>query len=80
MRKKKVALLAEGVDRNTAAHSAGAWTGVALLAEGVDRNLLGGLLLQQVYVALLAEGVDRNIRDTPERRRCYGRPPRGGRG
>ena len=35
----QVALLAEGVDRNFFAHSAGPLTLVALLAEGVDRNI-----------------------------------------
>ena len=53
---------------------------VALLAEGVDRNSSPRIRKRNPPVALLAEGVDRNIRDTPERRRCYGRPPRGGRG
>ena len=33
-----VALLAEGVDRNTTALQQVEMTGVALLAEGVDRN------------------------------------------
>ena len=39
----KVALLAEGVDRNIAARRAGQDNGkVALLAEGVDRNIRSG--------------------------------------
>ena len=57
-----VALLAEGVDRNskdtllTALES-----GVALLAEGVDRNFVRPKNWFRVSkVALLAEGVDRN--------------------
>ena len=58
-----VALLAEGVDRNsmqirgTSAHQK-----VALLAEGVDRNLFPfRLFAVTAKVALLAEGVDRNL-------------------
>mgnify|MGYP004485469731 CR=1 FL=1 len=35
---RRVALLAEGVDRNYLLHPAGATALVALLAEGVDRN------------------------------------------
>ena len=57
----RVALLAEGVDRNTQevrqrCHD----RVVALLAEGVDRNLTGARLSTRNSVALLAEGVDRN--------------------
>ena len=37
---KLVALLAEGVDRNTYKTVAFNWVKVALLAEGVDRNLM----------------------------------------
>ena len=37
----RVALLAEGVDRNLLLHAQGGGQGVALLAEGVDRNLAG---------------------------------------
>ena len=37
---KLVALLAEGVDRNTYKTVAFNWVKVALLAEGVDRNIL----------------------------------------
>ena len=60
----KVALLAEGVDRNNRHYCyLRSQLRVALLAEGVDRNpavpLLGQLPTQ---VALLAEGVDRNVR------------------
>ena len=56
-----VALLAEGVDRNTVRNVEGVELGVALLAEGVDRNICPSLR-QVLYpgVALLAEGVDRN--------------------
>ena len=58
-----VALLAEGVDRNTPQiHRPGAAELVALLAEGVDRNFIGGGLVDGQAVALLAEGVDRNYR------------------
>ena len=35
----QVALLAEGVDRNTNGGTGDEWTAVALLAEGVDRNV-----------------------------------------
>ena len=77
----RVALLAEGVDRNLAsvAVTVRAWS-VALLAEGVDRNT------QEVYeacrarVALLAEGVDRNIVLKLTGVISWSRPPRGGRG
>ena len=57
-----VALLAEGVDRNScwAALSFTPWA-VALLAEGVDRNIRQPHSPQYSLVALLAEGVDRNL-------------------
>ena len=57
----RVALLAEGVDRNAIADDDGEWEKVALLAEGVDRNhqkIQGQDTVRTV--ALLAEGVDRN--------------------
>ena len=57
-----VALLAEGVDRNS--YEVDTKTGplVALLAEGVDRNLsVSGITPHDYGVALLAEGVDRNM-------------------
>ena len=58
-----VALLAEGVDRNSfPATTRTTPKRVALLAEGVDRNILmvqGAVLVAEV--ALLAEGVDRNM-------------------
>ena len=58
-----VALLAEGVDRNSVyAAFAGACAAVALLAEGVDRNPVLPLSESAPQVALLAEGVDRNKR------------------
>ena len=40
-----VALLAEGVDRNSARVMGSSISGVALLAEGVDRNGLSGIRL-----------------------------------
>ena len=58
----KVALLAEGVDRNelrTAKSSK--QSKVALLAEGVDRNIKRLRKAVREPVALLAEGVDRNL-------------------
>ena len=57
-----VALLAEGVDRNTdpVPYVKGA-SKVALLAEGVDRNKdMVDATSDAFSVALLAEGVDRN--------------------
>ena len=58
----EVALLAEGVDRNTEAENKYRDTLVALLAEGVDRNRMQNLAKQvEDTVALLAEGVDRNF-------------------
>ena len=56
-----VALLAEGVDRNTSGVSAVVDWFVALLAEGVDRNLNSLNIAPGSKVALLAEGVDRNL-------------------
>ena len=58
---RHVALLAEGVDRNSgSAECASDLRNVALLAEGVDRN--GPIPDAHAFrhVALLAEGVDRN--------------------
>ena len=61
--KRRVALLAEGVGRNSICRC---WTPaaarVALLAEGVGRNLLCGLGAIWMMVALLAEGVGRNAK------------------
>ena len=62
---RKVALLAEGVDRNQKIPQlALVVEGVALLAEGVDRNFCAKAARGRSRVALLAEGVDRN---TPEK-------------
>ena len=58
---KKVALLAEGVDRNRFFDASVPLMVVALLAEGVDRNHVGHCSLITCVVALLAEGVDRNM-------------------
>ena len=56
-----VALLAEGVDRNTySALLSVRLDFVALLAEGVDRNIAPARYALWSVVALLAEGVDRN--------------------
>ena len=56
-----VALLAEGVDRNTENRFRQLCPDrVALLAEGVDRNNGRKLRDELQLVALLAEGVDRN--------------------
>ena len=61
----KVALLAEGVDRNVAEAIGNLLRQVvALLAEGVDRNALCYVVAPpEIGVALLAEGVDRNSYD-----------------
>ena len=57
----RVALLAEGVDRNKLFLGCLGNGVVALLAEGVDRNVNISLrLCEGQNVALLAEGVDRN--------------------
>ena len=56
-----VALLAEGVDRNSWYSVPSTSVSVALLAEGVDRNLGLRWSESQPPVALLAEGVDRNM-------------------
>ena len=61
LRFRRVALLAEGVDRNLFfAQSLVKTHHVALLAEGVDRNKDVFNSLNSLNVALLAEGVDRN--------------------
>ena len=79
--KIRVALLAEGVDRNKPDLVAGlAQTQVALLAEGVDRNCTVVVVRGKVCVALLAEGVDRNPQQIIRVIVGDGRPPRGGRG
>ena len=56
----KVALLAEGVDRNPGGEGQGRRKCVALLAEGVDRNAKSAKDGKLYIVALLTEGVDRN--------------------
>ena len=75
-----VALLAEGVDRNSSRMKTRRWMAVALLAEGVDRNYASLRGLSPSEVALLAEGVDRNATDDVLVEFRDGRPPRGGRG
>ena len=80
MRAKKVALLAEGVDRNSLDTVRTAFPLVALLAEGVDRNFLDFARAFCLSVALLAEGVDRNFRLGEVVVKAQSRPPRGGRG
>ena len=57
----QVALLTEGVDRNSVDQAAIIrMTTVALLTEGVDRNTYNGSQPYAQNVALLTEGVDRN--------------------
>ena len=58
---RRVALLAEGVDRNEIDSYLEETKIVALLAEGVDRNDVIVYALLDCPVALLAEGVDRNL-------------------
>ncbi len=63
-----VALLAEGVDRNSnVVIRVKIIVTVALLAEGVDRNRDTETRIQKEQVALLAEGVDRNSTQQPQR-------------
>jgi len=57
----RVALLAEGVDRNSTSGIFVSRVIVALLAEGVDRNIILVSCGMEAKVALLAEGVDRNL-------------------
>ena len=77
----RVALLAEGVDRNENAMPTFNRSKVALLAEGVDRNwILCSSIQKQKPVALLAEGVDRNSLAAVMRSLPVRRPPRRGRG
>ena len=79
--KQAVALLAEGVDRNSSAASTvtyrvwspssrRAWIEIQFC--GLDKN--------RICVALLAEGVDRNYAISVVQFHGAGRPPRGGRG
>ena len=77
----RVALLAEGVDRNTRSSARVLTVAVALLAEGVDRNHFeDGMRGLDSLVALLAEGVDRNLKGVVLDTVFIRRPPRGGRG
>ena len=80
-RQHRVALLAEGVDRNEKKYKEVTGKSVALLAEGVDRNIAESPAIKLCpVVALLAEGVDRNMVVAPGSWDMTGRPPRGGRG
>ena len=76
-----VALLAEGVDRNTAT---GAQPIPALRSPSSRRAWIeigGNVTIDaQQYVALLAEGVDRNFKLLCTVEDKLRRPPRGGRG
>ena len=65
-KKMRVALLTEGVDRNSKNSTSGAlMVIVALLTEGVDRNFGHAQSAGCGGVALLTEGVDRNILASP---------------
>ena len=79
-RASRVALLAEGVDRNLLEQGLRHKARVALLAEGVDRNPYHCETLLGEKVALLAEGVDRNREAAVFKFSHPRRPPRGGRG
>ncbi len=81
LRRYMVALLAEGVDRNTfylgdklyrvtSPSSRRAWIEITVTWK----------VSPEGYVALLAEGVDRNFEAVTFRLTVFGRPPRGGRG
>ena len=64
MQMQQVALLAEGVDRNSGLMEVlDRHMNVALLAEGVDRNTSSMAGNRLPSVALLAEGVDRNKKE-----------------
>ena len=77
----KVALLAEGVDRNTAAVDDNTVTYVALLAEGVDRNIDNVLGADYITQSPSSRRAWIEIRSDPLPRAAHhGRPPRGGRG
>ena len=80
LQRRRVALLAEGVDRNISRASNPPSAVVALLAEGVDRNNNKAIPDLMKMVALLAEGVDRNSMVFPFSFTGFSRPPRGGRG
>ena len=69
-----VALLAEGVDRNSQEDAQKYVEDVALLAEGVDRNLKLVMLVAAMGVALLAEGVDRNFKSWVAKRSISASP------
>ena len=77
----RVALLAEGVDRNFLAQCLLEPVDVALLAEGVDRNQFGFL---QIGVDFGSPSSRRAWIEIATRKRLLcgatGRPPRGGRG
>ena len=76
-----VALLTEGVDRNTKHYFRQQMQKVALLTEGVDRNMpLVTVTPRSPAVALLTEGVDRNVLCSFGSVAFYRRPPHGGRG
>ena len=70
----KVALLAEGVDRNSALPPCRCPGHVALLAEGVDRNRRSATRKRWACVALLAEGVDRNCNTKVQITHCNSSP------
>ena len=77
----KVALLAEGVDRNVFALNQVQALHVALLAEGVDRNIVHVKPFFAVFVSPSSRRAWIEI--SVDRRDCpldTGRPPRGGRG
>ena len=77
---RKVALLAEGVDRNIYTYRFAVSTGVALLAEGVDRNYGGACAAQYLSASPSSRRAWIEISVSPTwPKPCDGRPPRGGR-
>ena len=77
----RVALLAEGVDRNTfCSQNRTAENGSPSSRRAWIEIQRQGQRHPARHVALLAEGVDRNFWTILTRRSCSSRPPRGGRG
>ena len=76
-----VALLAEGVDRNSTVERAAVSAVESPSSRRAWIEILNHLASDEVAaVALLAEGVDRNFSDTCRMVMDECRPPRGGRG
>ena len=78
----QVALLAEGVDRNSLVRKLvkGAEKSPSSRRAWIEIRISTIHRKEKFMVALLAEGVDRNRTTTPQSVKLAGRPPRGGRG